>query len=122
MEGEDEAITTLAAACPEVGSKLIYEYDFGDGWEHTFEFQKISAPKHGVEYPVCLAGEKACPPEDCGGVWGYEDLLETIEDPENDDYEDMMEWLGGGFDYDAFDINEVNHELVEWKNGTWRGH
>ena len=122
MEGEDEAITTLAEVCPKVGSKLTYEYDFGDGWEHAVEVETIFAPKPGVEYPVCLVGEKACPPEDCGGAWGYGDLLETIEDPKSDDYENIIEWLGGEFDHNAFDIDEVNHNLAEWRNGTWRGH
>ncbi len=63
-----EGAITLADMCPKVKSKLIYEYDFGDGWEHVIEVQKIVEPEPGVKYPVCLAGKKACPPEDCGGV------------------------------------------------------
>ena len=117
MEGEDEEDFTLGQLCPKVKSKLIYEYDFGDGWEHTIEVQKIIEPEPGVEYPVCLVGKKACPPEDCGGIWGYYELLETISDPDADDHEDMVEWLGGDFDPDAFDLAEVNAILADWRKG-----
>ncbi|MCK4626638.1 MAG: plasmid pRiA4b ORF-3 family protein [Phycisphaerae bacterium] len=115
MEGEDENAVTLGEVCPKVKSKLIYEYDFGDGWEHVIEVQKIVEPEDGVEYPVCLAGKKACPPEDCGGVWGYYELLETIADHEHEQHEEMLEWLGGEFDPDAFDLEEVNTVLARWR-------
>jgi len=117
LGGEDEEEFTLAEVCPKVKSKLIYEYDFGDGWEHTIEVQKIVEPKPGVEYPLCLGGRKACPPEDCGGIWGYYELLETIADPDADDHDDMVEWLGE-FDPDAFDPEEVNAILAEWRKGS----
>ena len=117
MEGEDEEAVTLGEVCPKVKSKLTYEYDFGDGWEHTVEVQKIIEPEPGVEYPVCLGGKKACPPEDCGGIWGYYELLEAIADPSAEDHDDMVEWLGGDFDPDAFDLDEVNAVLAEWRKG-----
>jgi len=115
MEGEDENAVTLGEVCPKVKSKLIYEYDFGDGWEHTVEVQKIIEPETSVEYPVCLAGKKACPPEDCGGVWGYYEMLEAIADPNHEQHEDIVEWLGDEFDPDAFDLKEVNAMLAEWR-------
>jgi hypothetical protein len=118
MEGEDENAVTLGKVCPKVKSKLIYEYDFGDGWEHVIEVQKIVEPETGVEYPVCLAGKKACPPEDCGGVWGYYELLATIADPDHEEHEEMLEWLGEGSDPDAFDLEEVNAMLAEWRKGN----
>lgn len=117
MEGENEDAVTLDEVCPKVKSKMIYEYDFGDGWEHTIEVQKIVEPEPGVEYPICLAGKKACPPEDCGGIWGYYEFLETIVDPDHEDHEDMLEWLGDDFDADAFDLEEVNAILTEWRKG-----
>jgi len=117
MEGEDEDAVTLAEVCPKVKSKLIYEYDFGDGWEHTIEVQKIVEPKPGVEYPLCLGGRKACPPEDCGGIWGYYNLLDVVADPKREDHEEMAEWLGE-FDPDAFDPEEVNAILAEWRKGS----
>jgi hypothetical protein len=117
LDGQDEDAVTLAEVCPKVKSKLIYEYDFGDGWQHTVEVQKIVEPEPGVEYPVCLAGKKACPPEDCGGVWGYYDLLETVANPKHENHDDMLEWLGDDFDPEAFDLGEVNAILAQWRNG-----
>ena len=115
MEGEDENAVTLGEVCPKVKSKLIYEYDFGDGWGHTIEVQKIVEPAPGVEYPVCLTGKKACPPEDCGGVWGYYDMIEAISDPDHERHEELSEWLGGEFDPEAFDLEEVNAILARWR-------
>ena len=65
----------------------------------------------GVRYPVCLTRKRACPPEDCGGVWGYSDLLETIQYPEHPEYEDMMDWLGEEFDPERFGADEINQML-----------
>ncbi len=115
MDGEDEDMVTLAEVCPKVKSKLIYEYDFGDGWEHIVEVQKIEEPKPGVEYPVCLAGKLACPPEDCGGIYGYYHLLEAVDDPDHEEHDDLVEWLGDDFDPEVFDLDEVNDMLAEWR-------
>jgi hypothetical protein len=113
--GEDENRVTLAGVCPKVKSKLIYEYDFGDGWEHAVEVQKIYEPKPDVEYPVCLAGRKACPPEDCGGVWGYYDMLEALADPKHERHEELSEWIGGEIDPEVLELEEVNAILAEWR-------
>lgn len=86
---------------------IIYEYDFGDGWEHKVVLEKI-LHDHILKHPVCLAGKRNCPPEDCGGPFGYEDLLAIISDPENEEYEEMMEWVGDGFDPDFFEMGVVN--------------
>jgi len=118
MDGEDEDALTLAEVCPKAKSKLTYEYDFGDGWEHLIEVQKIGEPKLGEEYPVCLAGKGACPPEDCGGVPGYYRLLDILADPEHEEHEDMVEWLYDDFDPDAFDIEEVNDILRQWDDSA----
>ena len=64
-----------------------------------------------MRYPVCLAGKRACPPEDCGGIWGYAQLLETLQDPDDPEHEDMLEWVGEEFDPEAFDLEEINEEL-----------
>ena len=84
-----------------------YVYDFGDAWEHEILLEKILPREKGVKYPICLKGRRACPPEDCGGIWGYEELLEIIKDPQHDEYEEMLEWLGGEFDPQYFDVNAV---------------
>jgi hypothetical protein len=65
----------------------------------------------GQTYPVCLAGKRACPPEDCGGPWGYPEFLEAIADPENERHDELLEWIGGEFDPEAFDVAAVNAEL-----------
>lgn len=99
----------------EAKKKLIYEYDFGDGWEHQVVVEKVVEKEPGVKYPRCLAGKRSGPPEDCGGVWGYERLQEVIQDPEDEEHESMLEWLGDGFDPEAFDLEEINEELKQIK-------
>jgi hypothetical protein len=115
LEGEDENAVTLAEVCPKVKSRIAYQYDFGDDWEHVIEVQKIVEPEAGVEYPVCLAGKNACPPEDCGGVWGYYEMLDAVKDPDHERHEECAEWLGEDFDPQAFDLDEVNDALGEWR-------
>lgn len=117
MEGEDEDAVALAEVCPKVKSKLTYEYDFGDGWEHIIEVQKIEPPKSGVEYPVCLAGKKACPPEDCGGIYGYYHMLDVAADPDHEEHDELVEWLSDDFDPDVFDVDEVNDMLAQLRTG-----
>ena len=94
-----------------VKDKLIYEYDFGDSWEHELLVEKILPLDEAKRYPVCLTGKRACPPEDCGGIWGYVSFLEVIHDPEHPEHEEMLEWVGGACDPEAFDLDEVNVEL-----------
>lgn len=92
-------------------TRFIYEYDFGDGWEHEVLIEKILPRGKGMRYPVCVAGERACPPEDCGGIRGYADLLRVIRNPRHREHKRMLEWVGGSFDPEAFDVGEVNREL-----------
>ncbi len=89
---------------------IVYEYDFGDGWLHKILLEKI-AYEENIKTPICIKGKLACPPEDCGGIYGYYDLLDTLSDPGNPDYENMLEWVGGEFDPEAFSIEEVNGRL-----------
>jgi hypothetical protein len=93
------------------GARFNYEYDFGDSWKHEILVEKILPMEKGTRYPVCIKGKRACPPEDVGGVWGYADFLETITDPKDPEYEDTLEWAGGDFDPETFDIEEVNKRL-----------
>lgn len=88
--------------------KIVYEYDFGDSWEHEIVLEKVLPVDNNQAYPFCLGGKKACPPEDCGGVWGYESMLQVIKDPEHQEHEDMIEWLGEDFDPAYFNAAEVN--------------
>lgn len=81
----------------------LYEYDFGDGWQHAVVLEDILTCDEGVDYPCCVAGERACPPEDVGGVFGYEDFLKAIADPDHEQHVEVLEWAGGAFDPEAFD-------------------
>ncbi|HEC76336.1 MAG TPA: plasmid pRiA4b ORF-3 family protein [Thermoplasmatales archaeon] len=92
--------------------KFHYLYDFGDSWLHTIIVEKIFDEDVSKRYPICLDGERACPPEDCGGVGGYLELLEIKENKNHPEYEErIVEWLGEDFDPEYFDINEVNKWL-----------
>ncbi len=108
---EDEGSYKLHEVIKRKGVKFTYEYDFGDSWEHTIQVEAILPVEKGQPYPVCLAGERACPPEDVGGVWGYKAFLTAISDPSHPDHDDMIDWCGGGFDPEFFDIEAVNRNL-----------
>jgi hypothetical protein len=92
-------------------ARFTYEYDFGDSWKHEIVLEKTLEPEPKVKYPRCIEGERACPPEDCGGVWGYAEFLEVISDPNHESHEDMLEWIGGEFHPERFDLDGVNREL-----------
>jgi hypothetical protein len=108
----DEREATLDDLVPDKGGRACYLYDFGDDWEHELLVEERLAAEVGMAYPVCMAGEGACPPEDCGGPWGYEHLREVLADPTSDEHEDMLAWLGldkgNDFDPHRFDLNQVN--------------
>ncbi|MBV6342913.1 plasmid pRiA4b ORF-3 family protein, partial [Candidatus Magnetobacterium casense] len=82
--------------------KALYTYDFGDNWEHNILLEKILPRDATIKYPICITGKRACPPDDCGGPWGYEDLLKVISDPEHVEHDYMVEWVGEDFDPERF--------------------
>lgn len=88
----------------------IYTYDFGDNWEHIIKLEKIIPRKVNTEYPVCIAGERACPPEDCGGPWGYEEFLRIIRNPKHKEHKEMLKWIGDKFDPERFDLKEIKFD------------
>jgi hypothetical protein len=92
--------------------KFRYTYDFGDNWDHVIQVEKVLEADPQVKYPRCVKGSRACPPEDCGGAWGYGDFLNAIQNPGHESHEEMLEWVGGEFDPEAFDIEAVNKELA----------
>ena len=104
----------LSAMLKKEKDTMKYEYDFGDSWEHTILLEKILPVDSKIKYPVCIAGEMNCPPEDCGGAWGYADLLEILKDPKHEEYENIIEWLGDDFDPKEFDLEEVNKIFMEY--------
>ena len=94
------------------GDRLVYDYDFGDSWEHDIELDRTLSPDPGPgKYPYVLEGARACPPEDCGGVTGYEDLLRVLGDPRDPEHNDSVLWVGGSFDPEAFDARAINRKF-----------
>ncbi len=111
----NEKSVPLSRVVPGEKFKFDYTYDFGDGWEHQIVVEKVLPPDPEVQYPVCLKGKRNCPPEDCGGIWGYAELLEVLTESEHPDHEEMLEWVGGSFDPEAFDLDEINQSLGSLK-------
>jgi Plasmid pRiA4b ORF-3-like protein len=93
------------------GAKANYTYDFGDSWEHSIRVEKVLPAKPGVVVPQCTGGELNAPPEDCGGLPGYYNLLEAILDPEHDQHEELLDWIGGSFDPEFFSADAINQRL-----------
>ena len=101
----------------EAGQAVNYEYDFGDGWEHQVMLKEIVPYERDTKYPICVGGERACPPEDCGGVWRYQTLLHAINDPVHEEHERTLKWLGTEFDSERFDPAKVTFDdpKKRWK-------
>ncbi len=95
-------------------TRWIYEYDFGDGWRHEVLFEGNPPPEKGKKYPVCLDGERACPPEDVGGPWGYAEFLEAMADPKHERHDEFIEWRGP-CDPEAFDVKKTTREMRKVK-------
>jgi hypothetical protein len=108
---EDERKVQLNELLAKPKDWIRYEYDFGDSWEHRIILEKVLEPSPELKVPICLDGKNACPPEDCGGVWGYAGMLEAITNPKHPEHEEFLDWLGEEFDPQAFDLEEVNEVL-----------
>jgi len=111
----DERKYTLGEVVLGERSQFRYNYDFGDYWQHVLVVEKILPPQEGAQYPVCLAGARACPPEDVGGIPGYENFLQAINSPDHPEHDEYLEWIGGDFDPEAFNVDEVNQRLRRLK-------
>ncbi len=94
---------------------FTYLYDFGDSWSHVLYVENINHQK--LLNPICTDGKRACPPDDCGGVWGYADMLDILKNPSHPEYEEYMEWLPEGFNPASFSPESVNKELEKF--GAW---
>jgi len=91
--------------------RILYLYDFGDSWEHSVTLEKIIDAKENTVYPQCIRGKRCAPPEDIGGVWGFENFKEIMADPSNEEYEENKEWYGSEFDLEKVDFKEINEQL-----------
>ena len=99
------------ADCFSMQNRLAnYTYDFGDDWEHIIKLEKILPRDKNISYPVCIDGKRASPPEDCGGIWGYENFLEIINNPTHEEYAETIEWAGGKFDSEHFDAKKIEFD------------
>jgi len=111
----DSTKTYLSHVLPGTDKRFAfrYEYDFGDSWQHKILFEGTPPVDLKAKYPLCMEGERACPPEDCGGVWGYGDFLKAIRNPKHEEHDSMLEWVGGRFDSEYFDAKEATAAMRE---------
>lgn len=101
----DESTAKICDYFSMINNKSKYVYDFGDGWVHSVLLERIIPADAGTMYPVCIAGKRACPPEDCGGIWGFSGILEMLEDPSNPEYAEGAQY--GQFDPEYFKSSDV---------------
>ena len=94
------------------GAKALYTYDFGDTWEHSIVLEKRLPAAPNMIYPICTDGQLACPPEDCGGIPGFYDLLGALRDPTHEEHQELRDWVGGDYDPEVFSIEAVNRILT----------
>ena len=122
MAYKDSTTTTISDILPKTGKRFsfVYEYDFGDCWEHEVLFEGCPKSEAGRQYPICLEGERACPPDDVGGVGEYAEFLNTIKDKSHEERAEMLEWAGGWFDPEEFDpvvaTKSMKKGIFDWRS------
>jgi hypothetical protein len=104
----DERRLTLNGLVNAGAHRFSYTYDFGDNWEHIVTIEKVAYAEIAPPGPICIAGKRACPPEDCGGIWGFYHLLQVLADPSHPEYKDQKEWFDHDFDPEAFELGHAN--------------
>jgi hypothetical protein len=120
FECVDSTITKISEIVPKDGSRFgfLYEYDFGDGWKHEVLFEGCLKAESGGRYPLCVEGGRNCPPEDVGGIGGYEEFLEALTDPKHEQHDDSVEWAGE-FEPEMFDVEKttkaMRRGLPDWR-------
>jgi hypothetical protein len=110
----NEDAVPLSSVLRRVGAKATYTYDFGDSWEHSIALEKGLPADPNLTYPLCTGGQRACPPEDCGGIGGFYNLLDVIGDPNHEEHEEMLDWIGDDYDPEAFSLDDVNRMLARF--------
>ena len=109
---EDEHRMRVFGLFDRTGAKAAYTYDFGDTWEHSIVLEKRLPAAPNMVYPVCTDGQLACPPEDCGGIPGFYDLLNALRDPTHEQHQELQDWVDGDYDPETFSIEAVNRILT----------
>jgi hypothetical protein len=116
----DSTVTKISEVVSKTGKRFHfqYEYDFGDDWQHEVLYEGCLRAEKGQRYPLCVEGERACPPEDIGGVWGYAEYLEARADPKHEQHGEMLQWRGP-FDPEEFDAEKatkaMRRGLPDWR-------
>ena len=110
----DERWVRLSRLAMDKGAELRYIYDFGDFWEHCLVVEEVLPPDAGLGLARCVGGERACPPEDVGGVPGYSEFCRAVKDPAHEDHEELLEWVGGEYDGEYFDRDGINWMLLRY--------
>ena len=111
---EDESAVAVSSLLAREGQALMYEYDFGDSWEHDVKLEKILPGDQEEPLPRCVKAVRQCPPEDVGGLPGFYDFLEAMEDAAHPEHDAMLQWRGGEwFDPDYVNLNQINEDLHE---------
>ncbi|WP_043429288.1 plasmid pRiA4b ORF-3 family protein [Cystobacter fuscus] len=107
----DERKYLLSDLAPAARASFSYVYDMGDNWVHRIRVKKVQPAQARMRYPACTAGARAAPPEDCGGVPGYDNLLEALRNPGHEGREELLEWVGGSYDPEAFDLEATDKAI-----------
>jgi hypothetical protein len=117
----DSRVTPLSKVLPKSGARFPfeYEYDFGDSWLHEVLFEGCLRADPGQRYPLCLEGERACPPEDVGGTSGYTEFVMAIRNANHEEHEEYLTWVGGSFDPEAFDPEQTTKKMIRGLS-SWR--
>ena len=113
-EGELDIVDEESVTFSEVvdaSTRFSYRYDFGDGWDHEAVIESIESLRSVLQFAACLEGERACPPDDCGGNGGFEVFLDAFADPAHEEHDDFVEWIGHTFDPEAFSVAATNAAL-----------
>jgi hypothetical protein len=114
MQVENGRNIRLSSVLRRPGAKLIYTYDFDDNWEHAIVLEKLLPLLPDMTSPICIDGGFACPPDDCGGISGFYELLDAVADPNHEQHQEMRNWIGGDFDPQAFSVDEVNRKNLRY--------
>lgn len=110
---KDEKKYKVRDVLKNAGDKILYEYDFGDNWQHLITLEKILPFDKDQFLPVCIKGKRGCPPEDVGGPWGYADFLERWNNEDDPEYQELREWVEDDFEPEICDLFEINANLIE---------
>jgi hypothetical protein len=102
---------TIKSLALKTKQKFRYVYDYGDEWRHTIMIEKIEKSENALKAPYCLEGARCCPPEDCGSIPGYENLIDAMKKPKSSEAKELIEWLGEIYDPEKFDVEEINSIL-----------